>query len=73
VTVAQLFALRQNGDRPDLHTIAHDLNNLLTAISGYASLVVAADDAPSGVQRDAAEIVDAANRAVQLVRQLQHV
>jgi signal transduction histidine kinase len=68
--VAHLFALRQDDDRPDLHAIAHDLNNLLTAISGYASLLVSTADAPPAVQRDAAEIADAAARAVQLVRQL---
>jgi signal transduction histidine kinase len=70
--VAHLFALRQDQDRPDLRAIAHDLNNLLTAISGYASLVVTTDEASEAVKRDAAEIVDAATRAVQLVRQLQH-
>jgi signal transduction histidine kinase len=69
--VAHLFALRQDPDRPDLNAIAHDLNNLLTAISGYASLIVSNDDASPGVRRDAAEIGDAAARAVQLVRQLQ--
>jgi signal transduction histidine kinase len=68
--VARLFALRQDEDRPDLRAIAHDLNNLLTAISGYASLIVSSDDAPPAVQRDAAEIVDAAARTAQLVRQL---
>jgi len=68
--VAHLFALRQDQDRPDLPALAHDLNNLLTAISGYASLLVSNVDAAPTVQRDAAEIVDAAARAVQLVRQL---
>ena len=70
--MAHLFALRQDEDRPDLRAVAHDLNNLLTAISGYASLIVTADEAPPAVQRDAAEIVDAAAGAVQLVRRLQH-
>jgi signal transduction histidine kinase len=70
--VAHLFALRHD-DRPDLHSIAHDLNNILTAISGYASLLVTNDDAPAEVQRDAAEISDAAARAVKLVRQLQSI
>jgi signal transduction histidine kinase len=69
--VAHLFALRQEQDRPDLRAIAHDLNNLLTAISGYASLI-ATDEAPLAIQRDAGEIVDAATRAVQLVRKLHH-
>jgi len=70
--VAHLFALRPKEDRPDLKAIAHDLNNLLTAISGYASLLVAAEEAPPEVQRDAAEIVEAAALAVQLVRRLPH-
>jgi len=69
--VAHLFALRQNDERPDLRAIAHDLNNLLTAISGYASLLALNEDAPPDVKRDAEEIVGAAARAVQLVRQLQ--
>jgi signal transduction histidine kinase len=68
--VAHLSALRHDDDPPDLPTIAHDLNNLLTAVSGYASLIVSTDDAPPAVQRDAAEIVDAAARAVQVVRRL---
>jgi signal transduction histidine kinase len=70
MTVAHLFALRQDRDRPDLDAIAHDLSNLLTAISGYASLLVANEAATAEVQRDAAEIFDAAARAVPLVRQL---
>ena len=69
--MAHLFALRQNDERPDLRAIAHDLNNLLTAISGYASLLALNEDAPAEVKRDAEEIVGAAARAVQLVRQLQ--
>jgi signal transduction histidine kinase len=68
--VTHLLALRQDEDQPDLHAIAHDLNNYLTAVSGYASLIISTDDASPSVQRDAAEIVDAAARAVQLVRQL---
>ena len=71
--MAHLFAVKKDDARPDLQAIAHDLNNLLTAISGYASLLVTTDDAPAGVKRDAAEIADAATRAVQLVRQLQRV
>ena len=38
--MAHLFAVKKDDDRPDLQAIAHDLNNLLTAISGYASLLV---------------------------------
>ena len=68
--MAHLFALRQPQDRPDLRAIAHDLNNLLTAISGYASLVSTNEAAPVDVQRDAREIVDAAARAARLVHEL---
>jgi signal transduction histidine kinase len=70
ITVAHLSTLRQDHDRPDLGAIAHDLSNLLTAISGYASLLAENKSATAEVQRDAAEIVDAAARAVPLVRQL---
>jgi signal transduction histidine kinase len=65
--------MRQPQDQPDLRAVAHDLNNLLTAISGYASLVVTNDDAPRDVQRDAREIADAAARAARLVHGLQHL
>jgi signal transduction histidine kinase len=68
--VAHLFALRQREDGPDVNAIAHDLNNLLTAISGYASLLVTSDEATPTVRRDASEIADAAKRAAELVRQL---
>jgi signal transduction histidine kinase len=68
--VAHLFALRQREGRADLDSIAHDLNNLLTAISGYASLLTTDEDASPGIRRDAGEIGDAATRAAQLVRQL---
>ena len=68
--MAHLFALRQHGDRPDLNSLAHDLNNLLTAISGYASLIVSNEESTPSVKADAAEIGDAATRATQLVREL---
>ena len=68
--MAHLFALRQNEDRRDVNAIAHDLNNLLTAISGYASLLVTSDEATPTLQRDAGEIADAAARAAELVREL---
>jgi signal transduction histidine kinase len=70
ITVAHPSALRQDQDRPDLDAIAHDLSNLLTAISGYASLIVDSQGTTAELQRDAAEIVEAAARAVPLVRQL---
>jgi signal transduction histidine kinase len=68
--VAHLFAVRQAHDPPPLRAIAHDLNNLLTAISGYGSLLATDDHVPADARRDAGEIVDAASRAVALVRQL---
>ena len=70
--MAHLFAVReQRDDVPSLRAIAHDLNNLLTAISGYGSLLATNDEVPVDAQQDAGEIVDAASRAVALVRQLQ--
>ena len=68
--MAHLFALRQQRSDPDVQAIAHDLNNLLTAISGYAGLLAGDDSASAEVKRDAAEIVEAAARAVALVRRL---
>lgn len=68
--MAHLFALRQQEDPAEVRSIAHDLNNLLTAISGYASLLVTNENATPEIQRDAREITDAAKRAAQLVRRL---
>jgi signal transduction histidine kinase/CheY-like chemotaxis protein len=49
--------------------VAHDFNNFLTAILGYAQFLV--DSAPSEAQRhDAGEIVKAADRAASLTKQL---
>jgi PAS domain S-box-containing protein len=50
--------------------IAHDFNNVLTAIHGYASLLIA--ELPNGDERreDAEEIVRAAERAASFTRQL---
>ena len=49
--------------------LAHDLNNLLTAIGGFADLL--AERLPDGAERDhAAEIVKASGRAATLTRQL---
>ena len=69
--MAHLYAVGDSHEPPPLRALAHDLNNLLTAISGYGSLLAASDDVPVDAQRDAGEIVDAAARAVVLVRQLQ--
>jgi PAS domain S-box-containing protein len=50
--------------------VAHDFNNLLTAILGYSNLV--ADALPPGdaSRADISEVIDAANRAASLTRQL---
>jgi signal transduction histidine kinase len=69
--VAHLFAVREEDDVPPLRAIAHDLNNLLTAISGYGNLLAISEDLTDEARRDATEIVDAAAQAVILVRQLQ--
>jgi PAS domain S-box-containing protein len=49
--------------------IAHDFNNLLTAISGYAELAIS-DSESEPVQGELREILDAAERAAALTRQL---
>ena len=67
--MAHLFAVQQDETLP-LRAIAHDLNNLLTAISGYGSLLASSDALAEEARRDAREIVDAAGRAVVLVRGL---
>ena len=74
--MAHLFALRRHDDEddnavPPLRAVTHDLNNLLTAISGYGNLIVMDETVPADARRDAGEIVDAAAHAVALVRQLQ--
>jgi len=50
--------------------VAHDFNNILTVIQGYASLIDTSDATPSGTKESAAEIAAAANRAASLTRQL---
>jgi PAS domain S-box-containing protein len=50
--------------------IAHDFNNLITAVRGYAALLLEALPADSSGRADAAEIVRAADRAAALTRQL---
>ena len=54
-----------------MSAVAHELNNVLTAISGYAQLVLAEGDAPPSVLRDVGEISEAATRAIELSRKLQ--
>ncbi|HEX7124404.1 MAG TPA: GAF domain-containing protein [Thermodesulfobacteriota bacterium] len=48
--------------------IAHDFNNILTAIAGYAELLLQRLDPP--LRRDAAEIKSATERAGTLIRQI---
>jgi signal transduction histidine kinase len=50
--------------------IAHDCNNLLSAIEGYAQLVLSALARDDPVREDVTEIVRAATRAAALTRQL---
>ncbi|MFO7917583.1 MAG: PAS domain S-box protein [Anaerolineae bacterium] len=50
--------------------VAHDFNNLLTPIMGYAQLIQGELSADSPVQEEVEEILDAADRARDLVRQL---
>jgi two-component system, cell cycle sensor histidine kinase and response regulator CckA len=50
--------------------VAHDFNNMLTAIRGYAHLLLASADPGSTQQHHAQEIDDAAGRAAMLTAQL---
>ena len=56
----------------EVEAVAHDLNNLLTAIVGSADLLLAS--LPDGQDReDAAQIGQAGRAAAELVRHLPHV
>ncbi len=50
--------------------VAHDFNNMLTAMIGYAELILERVDTTSQVHRDVGEILKAANRSAELTRQL---
>ena len=50
--------------------VAHDFNNILTAIIGYSDLLLAAPSLEQQVQNDLAEIRAAADRAARLTKQL---
>jgi CheY-like chemotaxis protein len=50
--------------------IAHDFNNILTVIRGNATLALAALPPGEGPREDLAQIVEAADRAADLIRQL---
>jgi two-component system cell cycle sensor histidine kinase/response regulator CckA len=50
--------------------VAHDFNNLLTIIGGYGQMIMDSVPARDPVRKDVATIVEAANRASALTRQL---
>ncbi len=50
--------------------VAHDFNNLLTIIGGYGRMVLGKLDSTSSIRKDLEPIVEAANRASGLTRQL---
>ena len=50
--------------------IAHDFNNLLTAMSGFSQLALMKTDPHSPVAEDLQQILEAANRASHLTKQL---
>ncbi len=50
--------------------VAHDFNNLLTIIGGYAQMILESTAGRDSIRKDAATIVEAANRASALTRQL---
>jgi signal transduction histidine kinase len=50
--------------------VAHDFNNLLTAIRGYSEEVFLSLDASDGRRADMQEVLDAADRAAALTKQL---
>jgi len=50
--------------------IAHDFNNLLSVILGFAGFIRAGLPTEAPMQQDLGQVIDAANRAAALVRQL---
>ncbi len=50
--------------------VAHDFNNMLSVIIGYAELILEKVDTTNPVHRDVREILKAANRSAELTRQL---
>ena len=51
-------------------SIAHDLNNLLTGISGFSELIYGSLDEADPIKKDIGEIQKAAQSAASLVQQL---
>jgi PAS domain S-box-containing protein len=50
--------------------VAHDFNNILTIITGYAGLLISGENVPAEFKGDLLHIEDAALRAASLTRQL---
>ncbi len=50
--------------------VAHDFNNMLSAIIGYAELILERVDESSSIYREVREILKAGNRSAELTRQL---
>ena len=50
--------------------IAHDFNNILTAVMGYTELAMVDIDNPETLQNDLKEVLQGANRARELVKQI---
>jgi PAS domain S-box-containing protein len=50
--------------------IAHELNNAMTAISGYSQLLLARPEGDARVRRDAERIAEAASRATSITQAL---
>jgi len=50
--------------------VAHEINNPLTAVTGYAQLLVDREDVPSDIRSDLAAINDGARRVAGIVRTL---
>ncbi|MDA0748524.1 MAG: PAS domain S-box protein, partial [bacterium] len=51
--------------------VAHNFNNLLTGVMGYAELMKLRDDVPEPVQNNAQKIVESARRCAAIVRRIQ--
>ncbi|MGE0354040.1 MAG: PAS domain S-box protein [Gemmatimonadales bacterium] len=50
--------------------VAHDFNNILSAIIGYAELIHGATGAPESVKADAAELLTAADRGREMIERI---
>ena len=50
--------------------VAHDFNNLLQVINGYTDFIIESPDDPSFVQETAGKVLEAGERAAELIHQL---